>query len=137
MKKSYYKSRRAINYRKKNRERTRQYLKSYASTPEGRAVILYHQNKLREKATGITPELFAALANFQKGCCAICNLPFASSKDTQADHCHDTKKPRGLLCAKCNLVEGLIKKIGLTPFGFADRLQRYLDNPPASILELV
>ncbi|SRR5258708_5386369 len=99
----------------------------------------YHQEKSREKRSFVSPQLFAALMNFQKGCCAVCNTPLVLglSRQTHADHCHDTRQPRGLLCRSCNTIEGLIKKIGLTPLGFSARLQRYLDDPPASVLELV
>lgn len=118
--------------REVNNKAQRDYKLRKPPTPADKARAVARE---RARHTGVTPELFAALMDLQGGCCAICNVPFI--KRIQADHCHDTKKPRGLLCVNCNTVEGKIKKMGLTPHGFADRLQRYLDNPPAQIEGLV
>jgi Recombination endonuclease VII len=43
----------------------------------------------------------------QHGCCAICDRPFKSSKDTHFDHNHLTGQWRGVLCRKCNAAFGL------------------------------
>src|SRR5258708_4924496 len=81
----------------------------------------YMQEKRREERSGVSPQLFAALIEFQKGCCAVCGTPLilGSSRETHADHCHDTKRPRGLLCRTCNTIEGLLTQIGLTPLVFS------------------
>lgn len=38
----------------------------------------------------------------QQGKCGICK----ESKKLFVDHCHKTRKVRGLLCSKCNLIIG-------------------------------
>ena len=50
----------------------------------------------------------------QNGVCAIC---FGKTKKLHIDHCHKTKKVRGILCARCNLALGL----------FGDQI-KYLEN---------
>lgn len=68
----------------------------------------------------------------QNGSCAICHRPFGPQIRVCADHCHDTNIPRGLLCLFCNTVEGMLKKLPVGPVEFAERLTRYLAQPPAS-----
>lgn len=65
---------------------------------------------------GLTPEAFAAMVEAQDGKCAICRQPeTALDAKTQApkalavDHCHDSKKVRGLLCWRCNTTLGKVE----------------------------
>lgn len=39
--------------------------------------------------------------------CNLCNNLFVNNKDKHTDHCHVTKKFRGILCSRCNLGIGL------------------------------
>lgn len=67
----------------------------------------------RLKRYGLTPDGYAALGNS----CGICGA--TEDSRTQAstkkkfklavDHCHDTKKIRGLLCGNCNCAIGYLK----------------------------
>lgn len=59
---------------------------------------------LRRKYSLSEQELFALNAR-AKGACEICLRPFTQSPNV--DHCHCTKKVRGLLCANCNTLLGL------------------------------
>jgi len=93
--------------------------------------------KMRKWRTGFTPELFNALLEVQNGCCAICHRRFSETSAPRADHCHDTKSPRGLLCHHCNIIEGMVKSMDLTTLEFADRLHAYLDNPPSRKIKRV
>jgi len=43
----------------------------------------------------------------QQNLCAICKKEMKSSLDCCVDHCHTTKKFRGLLCRKCNIGLGM------------------------------
>lgn len=53
----------------------------------------------------------------QEGLCKICQRPQIGRKRLAIDHCHETRKVRGLLCTKCN--------VGLGMFGDSvERLRR-------------
>ena len=70
------------------------------------------ENKLQYRY-GITKEDYNYLFTKQKGCCAICGTDNPSSKSKKhkyfsVDHCHQTGKVRGLLCATCNSAIGLL-----------------------------
>jgi len=45
----------------------------------------------------------------QNNVCAICREPFKNKLDTNVDHCHTTKKLRGVLCRLCNTGLGKFK----------------------------
>lgn len=45
----------------------------------------------------------------QLGLCAICEFKFESIYSAHVDHCHKTRKVRGLLCSSCNLMIGKAK----------------------------
>jgi len=69
-----------------------------------------NNDRNRKRKTGFTPELYEELLKLQDYKCAICGTDKSGGAGTwQADHCHDTKKPRGLLCWHCNVALGLFK----------------------------
>lgn len=91
--------------------------KVYKQTEAGkRAGIKYRQSE-KFKTTnersrikrlyGITPEIYKEMLEKRGGVCDICKQ--ASSIKLQIDHCHLTKKVRGLLCGSCNMALGLMK----------------------------
>lgn len=55
----------------------------------------------------ITLEEYNKLLEVQHGLCAVCLK--ASRRTLVVDHCHDSKKVRGLLCDNCNLAFGLLR----------------------------
>lgn len=56
---------------------------------------------------GITPEQRDALFQAQGRKCAMCGTPTPTgTRGWHIDHCHKTKKVRGILCHKCNLMLG-------------------------------
>ena len=57
---------------------------------------------------GITEKDYDALLASQDGVCAICRLP-PDEKYLAVDHCHDTKRVRGLLHRTCNSGLGMFK----------------------------
>lgn len=60
------------------------------------------KNKALLRNYGITLEARDAIIAAQGGHCALCDR----TKDLCVDHCHDSKKIRGVLCRKCNLMLG-------------------------------
>jgi DNA-directed RNA polymerase subunit RPC12/RpoP len=61
------------------------------------------------KAYGLTPEEYRAMIERQGGGCAICGGGPNGMGDFHVDHCHDTKRVRGILCHRCNTMLGLAK----------------------------
>ena len=77
---------------------------------------------------GITAAQYDAMVEERGNCCDVCGRP-PSKENTRAhwngklciDHCHETKKVRGLLCNDCNLAVGY----GKTP-SILERAAAYL-----------
>lgn len=63
-----------------------------------------------KKEYGLTKEQYENLLAKQNGKCAICNNGSPSRFSLHIDHCHKTKKVRGLLCNKCNQAIGLFNE---------------------------
>ena len=59
------------------------------------------------KRYGITEDQYNAMMTDQNGVCAICLKKCSARERLGVDHCHTTKKVRGLLCVKCNNAIGL------------------------------
>lgn len=73
----------------------------------------------RRRKYGISQEQTGSLVVAQGGKCAICLGALANFR---VDHCHVSKKVRGLLCHPCNVSLGLIKDNPAT----ADAMAAYL-----------
>lgn len=67
---------------------------------------------------GITPEIYDEIFKHQDGKCAICRRPPGKVR-LHIDHKHGENKIRGLLCAACNRVLGMLE-------GNYDRVISYL-----------
>ena len=64
---------------------------------------------------GLTLEQRDELFAKQNYCCAVCKITEpGSTKGWHMDHCHDTKRVRGILCNHCNLMLGYAKDNKLT-----------------------
>lgn len=57
---------------------------------------------------GLDPIEYERMYAAQGGVCLICSKACVSRRRLSVDHCHDTGKIRGLLCAKCNRAIGLL-----------------------------
>ena len=61
------------------------------------------RNAFIKRTYGITQDDYLAMLEAQGGRCAICKRPDNyKSKWFDIDHCHTTKRVRGLLCRNCN-----------------------------------
>lgn len=58
---------------------------------------------------GISAQQKIDLLNKQGNQCAICLSDDPKGINWHVDHCHETKKIRGILCASCNLLLGKAK----------------------------
>lgn len=67
--------------------------------------------KLRERF-GISVDDYDEMLLKQHGVCAICGGYCASGRRLAVDHCHETGRVRGLLCARCNIGLGFFDKDG-------------------------
>ncbi len=74
----------------------------YKANPEK-----YKWQRLKQKY-GVTQEQYEGLRKMQRNKCGICRTSFDET-EPHLDHCHDTGKVRGLLCANCNTGIGLFK----------------------------
>jgi hypothetical protein len=125
---------RAAAYREQNREKIA--ARQAAWSEQNREKILarqaayYKKNRKQQSAyhrarnTGFSPELFAALIAHQQHSCAICAAPLTKPN---ADHCHFTGRPRGVLCWRCNTGIGHFNDSIL----LLEAAIAYLREPPA------
>lgn len=104
----------------KHRERVRTYKKSWTENNKDHVKQKqrdwYEKSKRRIKSLylqrefGITIEEYEHMAQAQNGACLLCgDLPNVRDKSLAVDHCHKTKKIRGLLCRGCNVGIGNLK----------------------------
>ena len=74
--------------------------KDYHRRHPGKAIAYF-----RRRMYGIEPEEYDRLLASQGGKCAICKRP---GQVLVIDHCHHSRKVRGLLCHQCNTAIGLL-----------------------------
>lgn len=106
-------------YMEKARAYQREWMREYRKNPEVKAANSATGKRYRERpewrqqargytqryAYGLTQEQWGDLFTAQGACCAVCKSTVPhSKKGWQTDHCHDTGKVRGILCADCNRV---------------------------------
>lgn len=115
------------------------YMVKYNTSPKRKAYLAkraadlgYQARRIdynRKRKANMSRDMFDWLISYQGNACAICRHPLETPF---ADHCHDSGKPRGLLCRLCNVAEGILNKTGVTPTEWATRLEKYLSDPPAN-----
>ncbi len=74
---------------------------------------------------GLTHKIIEELYEEQNNSCAICKKTI-SLKRLEVDHNHKTRKLRGLLCHKCNLLLGYAKD----NLKILQNAMNYIKNPP-------
>lgn len=65
-----------------------------------------HKSNRLKNTYGITLEQRDEMLLAQGGVCAICSSDTPGKKDWAVDHCHKTKRVRGILCQHCNFMLG-------------------------------
>ena len=71
----------------------------------------YNAHYKREYTYGLSKEDYLVLLETQDNKCAICNTDQKElTRKLVVDHCHTTKKVRGLLCSHCNVGIGMLKE---------------------------
>jgi len=86
-------------YKRTRTDYRRQQLREKYNSLEGKRK---HLNRYFKSAYKITLEEYEQLATEQSNKCAICGAFPDDDKRLYVDHCHDSKKVRGLLCFHCN-----------------------------------
>ena len=104
----------ARRYREANKEKNRIYQRAYYQKI-GRSKNTASARKSRYQKIGWTVEGYEQAYLEQNGLCAICKNPETTIDPRNgaprllaADHSHETGKPRGLLCYRCNSALGFL-----------------------------
>lgn len=85
-------------------------------------VPCYREHRLL-KTYGITVADFEVMLIRQGGVCAVCSGG-PGDREWHVDHCHDSNRVRGILCAKCNMGIGLLGESASQLRAAADYLER-------------
>jgi hypothetical protein len=80
-------------------------LKSKSLNSKERIKKRRHRSDLLKKF-GINADQYSAILKEQHEVCAICHQKDPCDRQLAVDHCHTTKKVRGLLCTNCNMAIG-------------------------------
>jgi Autographiviridae endonuclease VII len=96
-------------YQRSSGQQASRLARQYYKRPE-------YKSRARAKATGMTQALWDLSWARQEGCCAICRVSLSHIHTANshghkmcADHNHQTKIPRGILCSNCNKAIGFFK----------------------------
>jgi hypothetical protein len=106
-----YRNKHAIYMRehnKKNPGKATERSKRWAEKHPGKYRLTQKSSGLK-KHYGITLEERDLILHSQNDRCAICRTDDPGKKDWCVDHCHTTKRIRGVLCHFCNSVLGYAK----------------------------
>ena len=128
-------------YYLKNKSRLKTYKKYYAKNNRGKLNKLNkkyrakmtdqqkqnHAKQIREwnlvNKYGISLDEYEKLLKIQNDNCGTNQTRLA--KNLHVDHCHKTKKVRGLLCQKCNMALGLLNDDELLFLRAVDYIRRF------------
>lgn len=87
-----------------NREKMQGHTQKWRAQNPERAAFMGREYHLK-KQYGLTHDEWNTLFLSQGECCAICRTTTPGDKrNWHTDHCHDTGKVRGILCANCNRI---------------------------------
>lgn len=116
------KKRHWLRHHAKNIQKSREKYQKHKTKRQQQARAKYHTRRMEQSHTrlkrlfGISQQQYDEMALKQNNLCAICNQPETMLDNKQlgvrklaVDHCHITKKIRGLLCFNCNIGLGKFK----------------------------
>lgn len=124
-------ARKKREYTEANKERLKERRRDKPPNISPEALARKEERRLIQR-TGFTSALIQTALEHQDYKCAICptDLRTLRRRDWHADHCHDSRKPRGILCGPCNMALGLFRDD-------PERLRAaiaYLQNPPLALV---
>lgn len=95
----------------KRKEYMRDYYSKWRKNNKDKIALIEQRryNKNKYKKYGITKEIVDQLLQEQDNKCYICSVNFVEGIKINIDHCHTSKKVRGILCINCNLGIGHFK----------------------------
>jgi hypothetical protein len=119
-------SKEVAHWAHKNRERRREYARNWAAKNQDKIRAYpkrgwhdlsqatrdkksaYAKKRHLERKYGITQKQWQQMFDRQGGVCALCRIPGRVGRHGKlaVDHCHNTGRVRGLLCAACNVSLG-------------------------------
>lgn len=118
-----------------NIEHVKEYHKNHYNKEERREYVVANASKLRayerKRAYGLSLEDFETMLSKQHNSCAICCKVFENNSyhtRPHVDHCHCTKRVRGLLCSLCNKMLGFVLDQPTTLLELACYLERPIEN---------
>jgi len=134
------KEKRKIDYKDwyaNNKEKKATYDKTWRESNKARIYSAAYKKRAaslaREKRYGLNQEQYNNMYLKQLGLCAICHDPLGD-ETPHVDHCHTTKKIRGLTHGKCNTMLGYandhILKLGYAMEYLAKHSQEEAKNLP-------
>ena len=112
--KAYMKAYHAKWYKENKEKRSKQITEYQKTKPEGWQKAIGRKCHLKQRYN-VTPQEYESMLETQDYKCAICGKNASESKrgnkieSLHIDHCHKTKKIRGLLCHTCNTGLGHFK----------------------------
>ena len=111
------------------RERNREHVRRTSTEAQRRALEAQpgaNAANLKRRRYKLSPEQIEEMLSAQGHKCLICEIVFVGSYEGNhrpcVDHCHETKKIRGILCNACNTAIGMLKDNPL----FCEAAAKYL-----------
>ena len=86
--------------------------------------IVRRRRRWAWKYKGLNPDEIERIMSNHNGLCDLCGNPF-DKQSLVVDHCHNTKKFRGILCNRCNLGIGQFSDSQALLLKAVDYLKRF------------